>query len=80
MKVYERKYNMFTKGSDVIIRNDQVEIVDGRYSSDIIAKFYFHEVVINSVNMNITMISTTRKVLGVIYNARRIVDMRDSDV
>ena len=78
MKVYDRPYNIFSTGSYVVIRDDQVEIVDNRYSTDVLAEFYFHEIVINKLEMNVTMIAITGEVLSVIHHAKRIVDMRSS--
>ena len=79
MKVYDRPYNIFSTGSYVVIRNDQVEIVDNRYSTDVLAKFYFHEIIINKLEMNVTMIAITGEVLSVIHHAKRIVDMRTDE-
>lgn len=79
MRVYERPYNMFISGSYVTIRNDQVEIVDNRYSAEILAEFYYHYVLINPLSMKVTMLNLDKEVLSVIHHAKRIVDMRTDE-
>lgn len=76
MKVYDRPYNIFSTGSYVVIRDDQVEIVDNRYSTDILVEFYYNYVLINPLSMKVTMLNSDKEVLSVIYHAKRIVDMR----
>ena len=79
MKVYNRPYNLFHTGSYVTIRNDQVEIVDNRYSTDVLAEFYYHYVLINPLSMKITMLNSDKEVLSIIHHAKRIVDMRTDE-
>lgn len=79
MRIYERPFKLFIPGSYVTIRNDQVEIVTGRYTDTVLAEMYFHEVHINEKEMKVTMTAITGEVLSVIRNAQRIVDMRTDE-
>lgn len=79
MKTYERKYKLLVPGPYVIIRDNKVEILSDRYDTNVLAEMYFHEIEIDPVYMNVTMKAITGEPLSVIWNARRITDIRTDD-
>ncbi|MCK5520324.1 MAG: hypothetical protein KAI81_04365 [Candidatus Marinimicrobia bacterium] len=79
MKVYQKGFNDHINGVYVVITNDEIKIINGRYGLITLAEMYFHKIHINVNEMKIVMMNKDNEVLSVIYNAERIADLRTDE-
>ena len=57
MKVYQKGFNDHINGVYVVITNDEIKIINGRYGLITLAEMYFHKIHINVNEMKIVMMN-----------------------